>query len=268
MAGQSRRRSLRWADRRAVARPTSSFPRWARRFTPSAFLARPHGVTHEQALILGVPWRGPVMEDALDIFRAAGLAMGKPATRAAIAARLRGCRTSPWSFCRRARSPGTCRRGASIGVTGEDLVREQIPDVDERLSLLLKLGFGHANVIVAVPDVGSCGDHGRSGGGGRTFHRRTRTPAGVQPNTHADPSLFRSPRRRALSHRGEPRRHGGRACDGAAEAIVDITSTGATLQANGLRILRDGLILQSGANLVATTAAAQSAKPQSSARKS
>jgi ATP phosphoribosyltransferase len=37
---------------------------------------------------------------------------------------------------------------------------------------------------------------------------------------------------------------------GTAEAIVDITSTGSTLKANGLRILSDGLILKSEANLV------------------
>ena len=39
-----------------------------------------------------------------------------------------------------------------LGVTGEDLVREQIPDADERVELLLTLGFGHADVVTAVPD--------------------------------------------------------------------------------------------------------------------
>ena len=34
-----------------------------------------------------------------------------------------------------------------------------------------------------------------------------------------------------------------------AEAIIDITSTGETLSANHLKILRDGLILNSEANL-------------------
>ena len=47
---------------------------------------------------------------------------------------------------------------------------------------------------------------------------------------------------------------------GMAEAIVDITSTGATLKANGLRILSDGIILKSEANLVASKAAIQGAK--------
>ena len=37
---------------------------------------------------------------------------------------------------------------------------------------------------------------------------------------------------------------------GTAELIVDITTTGATLAANGLRVLSDGVILRSEANLV------------------
>jgi ATP phosphoribosyltransferase len=42
---------------------------------------------------------------------------------------------------------------------------------------------------------------------------------------------------------------------GLAELIVDITTTGATLKANGLRVLDDGVILRSEANLLASKAA-------------
>ena len=42
---------------------------------------------------------------------------------------------------------------------------------------------------------------------------------------------------------------------GTAELIVDITTTGATLVANGLKVLDDGIILRSQANLVASRAA-------------
>ena len=45
---------------------------------------------------------------------------------------------------------------------------------------------------------------------------------------------------------------------GSAEAIVDITSTGTTLKANGLRILSDGIILKSQANLVLSKVASLS----------
>jgi ATP phosphoribosyltransferase len=42
---------------------------------------------------------------------------------------------------------------------------------------------------------------------------------------------------------------------GAADLIVDISSTGATLKANGLKVLSDGVILRSEAHLVASLAA-------------
>jgi ATP phosphoribosyltransferase len=42
---------------------------------------------------------------------------------------------------------------------------------------------------------------------------------------------------------------------GTADIIVDITTTGATLAANGLRVLEDGVILRSEANLVASKVA-------------
>src|SRR5690606_25799249 len=42
---------------------------------------------------------------------------------------------------------------------------------------------------------------------------------------------------------------------GLAELIVDITTTGATLKANGLRVLEDGLVLRSEANLIASRSA-------------
>ena len=42
---------------------------------------------------------------------------------------------------------------------------------------------------------------------------------------------------------------------GTAELIVDITTTGETLRANGLKILGDGIVLKSQANLIASNAA-------------
>ena len=38
-----------------------------------------------------------------------------------------------------------------LGVTGEDLVREMIPDADSKVVLIEGLGFGFATVVVAVP---------------------------------------------------------------------------------------------------------------------
>jgi ATP phosphoribosyltransferase len=53
---------------------------------------------------------------------------------------------------------------------------------------------------------------------------------------------------------------------GTAEMIVDITTTGATLAANGLKVLDDGVILRSQANLVASRDADWSADARETAR--
>ena len=37
------------------------------------------------------------------------------------------------------------------GLTGEDLIREMIPDADAKVVFIDGLGFGYANVVVAVP---------------------------------------------------------------------------------------------------------------------
>jgi ATP phosphoribosyltransferase len=51
-----------------------------------------------------------------------------------------------------------------------------------------------------------------------------------------------------------------------AELIVDITTTGATLRANGLKVLEDGVILKSQASLVSSNAAPWTGKLQELAR--
>src|SRR5262249_25646675 len=74
------------------------------------------------------------------------------------------------------------------------------------------------------------------------------------------------PRRHRLPDRGKLGRHRGRAGAGTAELIVDITTTGATLAANGLKVIDDGVILRSQANLIAARAANWGAAERKTAR--
>jgi len=53
---------------------------------------------------------------------------------------------------------------------------------------------------------------------------------------------------------------------GTAELIVDITTTGATLSANALKVLDDGVMLRSEANLIAARGAEWSAEARETAR--
>jgi ATP phosphoribosyltransferase len=148
--------------------------------------------------------------------------------------------------------------GIHLGVTGEDLVRERGGDVDARVLLLRPLGFGRANLVVAVPrswlDVETMADleeaaHDVLARTGRRMRVATKylaqTRAFFARHGVADYRITES----GGATEGAP-------ATGAAELIVDITSTGATLAANGLKILADGTILKSQAHLAASLRAA------------
>ena len=145
-----------------------------------------------------------------------------------------------------------------LGVTGEDLVREMIPDADSKVVLIEGLGFGFANVVVAVPqawiDVRTMADVDDVGTSFRHTHGRKMRVATKYINLTRD--FFAAHGivdYRIVESSGATE---GAPAAGTAEMIVDITTSGATLAANGLKIIEDGMILRSQANLVAARDAA------------
>lgn len=144
-----------------------------------------------------------------------------------------------------------------LGVTGEDVLRERGEGAMSRVTLLKKLGFGFADVVVAAPqawiDVATMDDvddvaHAylaRTGG-------RLRVATKYANLTRAFFAAKGVGDYRIVASDGATE---GAPAQGLAELIVDITTTGATLAANGLKILDDGVILRSEANLAARRAA-------------
>jgi len=144
-----------------------------------------------------------------------------------------------------------------LGVTGEDLVREMIPEADKKVILIDGLGFGFANVVVAVPqawiDVRDMADIDDVATAFRQHHGRKMRVATKYINLTRD---FFSAHGiidyRIVESSGATE---GAPAAGSAEMIVDITTTGTTLAANGLKVVEDGTILRSQANLVAARGA-------------
>lgn len=220
-------------------------------------------------LILAVPSKGRLMEDTRDVFAGGGMTIAKSNNERGYRGEISGLDGVEISFVSASEIAKLLRSGeVHMGVTGEDLVRETMADADDKVDFVKKLGFGQADVIVAVPefwiDVASMSDleeaavlyrqkHGtrmrvatkytgltRRFFGGERFGGAERSPAHV--------SMYRIVESLGATE-GAP-------AAGTAELIVDITSTGSTLRANGLRILDDGVILKSEANLVASRSAA------------
>lgn len=138
-----------------------------------------------------------------------------------------------------------------IGITGEDLLHDLSPDVDRDVSVLRRLGFGGADVIVAVPqawlDVETMSDLEAAGALFRERHgRRMRVATKYLRLTRKFFAERAVGEYRLIESAGATE---AAPASGAAEVIVDITSTGATLKANNLKILKDGVILESEAAL-------------------
>jgi ATP phosphoribosyltransferase len=157
---------------------------------------------------------------------------------------------------------------AHLGVTGEDLLRERGDGVvDRRVKLLRPLGFGRADVVAAAPeswiDVETMADVEEVAAAylARTG-RRLRVATKYTVLTRGFFAQHGVTDYRIVESSGATE---GAPAAGAAELIVDITTTGATLKANHLKVLADGVMLRSEAQLAASLKASWTARRLESA---
>jgi ATP phosphoribosyltransferase len=210
-------------------------------------------------LVLALPSKGRLMEQCSAAFARAGLAVAKSSGAArGYKAELEGFPGVEVNLVSSSEIAQLLKTGAAhLGVTGEDLIRETMADADERVRFVAPLGFGCADVVVAVPacwlDVKRMADLEQMSAAFRRLHgRRVRVATKYMNLTRRYFSQMGVTGYRIVESLGATE---GTPAAGLAELIVDITTTGATLQANGLKVLDDGVILKSQANLMASRAA-------------
>ncbi len=206
-------------------------------------------------LVLAIPSKGRLQEQVTRYLADAGLSLVQSAGARDYRAKIAGMQDIDVKLLSSADIAEALAEGeAHLGVTGEDLLRESVPDCDRVVALLQPLGFGFADVVVAVPrawiDVATMADlddvctafHMR-------HHRRLRVATKYTVLTRAFFAAHGIADYRTVESLGATE---GAPAAGVAEAIVDITTTGATLAANDLKILDDGVILKSQAQLAAS----------------
>ncbi len=205
--------------------------------------------------VLAVPSKGRLMENANAFFARAGLNLVQGRGARDYRGTLDGIDGVDVAFVSASEIVGLLASGqAHMGITGEDLIRETVEAEDRKLTLLAPLGFGQANVVAAVPrawiDVRTMADledvaaayYTRRGERMRVATKyKTLTRRFFAEKNVTDYRIVES----SGATEGAP-------AAGQAELIVDITTTGATLAANALKVLDDGIILRSEANLVAS----------------
>ena len=102
--------------------------------------------------VLAVPSKGRLQENTEAFFARAGLKLSKAGGARDYRGTLAGLDNVEVAYLSASEIASQLSRGsAHLGVTGEDLVRETIADADKRVSLIEGLGFGYADVVVAVP---------------------------------------------------------------------------------------------------------------------
>ena len=201
---------------------------------------------------LGVPSKGRLMKETFAWFSARGVRLSKSGSDREYVGRVDGVAGVELVLLSAGEIPRELAAGRlDMGVTGTDLVHEKLANWTDVVAPMAEMGFGFADLIIAVPacwrdvtclhDLDAVAARFRAQQGFRLriatkYHRLVRqfmTAQGV-----ADYQLVDSQGATEGAVKNET-----------AEAIADITSTGATIEANHLQILEDGLVLKSQATL-------------------
>ncbi|NLH83429.1 MAG: ATP phosphoribosyltransferase, partial [Phyllobacteriaceae bacterium] len=220
-------------------------------------------------LIIGIPSKGRLQENTNAFFERAGLPVLQPGGERNYRGRLGGIDKVEIAFLSASEITREIAAGnVHLGVTGLDLVHETIADFQTKVHLVTELGFGFADVVVAVPqawiDVSTMADLGDVAAEFRARHgHQLRIATKYLATTRRFFAEHGITDYRNVESLGATE---GAPASGAAEAIVDITTTGSTLKANALKILADGVILKSQAHLVASKAAPWSKTARDRAR--
>lgn len=201
---------------------------------------------------LGVPSKGRLMSDTFEWFGQRGITLSKGGSDREYLGRVEGIDGLEMVMLSAGEIPRELSAGRiHLGVTGTDLVQEKLAAWSQQVDVVAEMGFGHADLILAVPafwtdvvtphDLDEVAAEFRARHGFRLriatkYHRLVRqflAERGV-----ADYQLVDSQGATEGTIKNET-----------AEVVADITSTGETLRANHLRVLDDALILASQATV-------------------
>lgn len=209
-------------------------------------------------LKLGIPSKGRLQAKTIDWFATRGISIKRTGPDREYAGLVEGMDNVELILLSAGEIPKELAAGRiNLGVTGTDLVHEKMGDWATILDEVEPLGFGRANLVLAVPDcwvdVISVDDLDAVAAQFRVDHGfRLRIATKYHSLTRRFLSMQAVADYQLIDSQGATE---GTVKNLNAEAIADITSTGDTLRANGLRILSDGLILRSEAKVYASKTA-------------
>ncbi len=212
----------------------------------------------DEQLVLAVPSKGRLEEETRRVFGESRLPIARPGGSRAYVGSIKDQPQVSVRFYPAAEIARELIMGAiDIGVTGSDLIYEATENGEQNVVFVKPLDFGQADVVVAVPDawidVVDMGDLADVASDFRGRHGRwLRVATKYVYLTRKFFAEHGIAEYRIVESVGATE---AAPASGVADLIVDITSSGETLTANSLRILDDGLIMKSEANLIVSKAA-------------
>ncbi|HHB82652.1 MAG TPA: ATP phosphoribosyltransferase [Devosia sp.] len=209
-------------------------------------------------LLLAVPSKGRLEQDTRAAFAKAGLPIERPGGARSYQGEIVGHDDIVVRFLSAGEIAAELIRGnLHLGVTGADLIHETALNGPELVDFAIPLGFGEADVVVALPrswiDVNNMAD--LSDVASDFFTNRPRRLKVATKYINLTRRYFAAHSINDYQIVESLGATEAAPASGAADLIVDITSTGSTLKANGLKVLKDGVMLHSQANLIVSKTA-------------
>ena len=207
------------------------------------------------SLLLALPSNGRLHDQMNKFFESSGLKLSRSGGNRTYSGFIEGIEKIEILYLSASEISSELLKGnIHMGITGIDLIEESRTSASKEVIMLSKLGFGKANVVIAVPnswiDVENIKDLSEVASEFRSYNNlRMRVATKFKNITRNFFSNNRISNYRLVDSAGATE---GSPAAGTSEIIVDITETGQTIDANNLKILKDGIMLKSQSCIFST----------------
>ena len=199
---------------------------------------------------IGIPSKGRLRKDVLNIFKKKKLRLKSERGERDLIASINGKKNIKIIYLHAREIIQRLGDGTlDLGFSGIDLLKESEINIQNKISVTKKYDFGKATLVVAVPDewidVQTIADLEEIAFEFKDKKKKRLRVATKYPNLTRDFLFSKGVTQfKLVSSLGATEAY---PFTESSEIITDITSTGETLKANNLRILKDGKILKSEA---------------------
>ena len=197
---------------------------------------------------IGIPSKGRLRKDVLNVFKTKKLNLISERGERDLFASIKGHKNIKVVYLHAREIVQRLGDGSlDIGFSGYDLLKESEINIQNKISVLKKYGFGKATLVIAIPDVWldvqTIADLEEIAFQFKDQKKKRLRVGTKYPNLTREFLFSKGVTQfQLVDSLGATETY---PFTGSAEIITDITSTGETLKANNLRVLKDGEILKS-----------------------